>query len=83
MFEQENAFFELHFPALLEKYRDKELVISGDRILGVYDNVRTADAETKKTRKSGTYCIKRVEEDALEPIIVYGAVPVNLADNAL
>jgi hypothetical protein len=80
MFEKENAFFEANFPALLEKYNGKELVIAGDQIVGVYDSIRRADEETQRVRKPGTYCIKRVEEDALEPIIVFGATPAKWGD---
>jgi hypothetical protein len=73
MFEKENAFFEAHFDELLKQYKGKELAISGDQILGVYDGFGEAIDETEKTHPYGTFCVKHVDEWALEPIIVYGA----------
>jgi hypothetical protein len=75
MFEKENAFFEANFPTLLKKYPDKELVISGDRILGVYDNAWDAVQAADKIQKSESVCIKHVDKDSLEPQFIYRAFP--------
>jgi hypothetical protein len=75
MFEKENAFFAANFPALLEKYRDKEIAIFGDRILGVYDTFGEACDEADKRYKPGTVCIKHIDEDALEPQYLFHAFP--------
>jgi hypothetical protein len=60
MYEQENAFYEANIETLREKYMGKELVIAGDKIIGVYDDLGSALDETVKTRPLGTFCIKQV-----------------------
>jgi hypothetical protein len=73
MFEQENAFFEANFPSLLAKYNGKELVIAGDKIVGIYDDLGVACAQADKVYKPGTVCIKHVDADALEPQYLFQA----------
>ncbi|MDR1316692.1 MAG: hypothetical protein LBK13_07445 [Spirochaetales bacterium] len=60
MYEQENAFYEANIDMLRGKYLDKELVIAGNTILGVYDDLGTAVRETVKTHPRGTFTIKHV-----------------------
>ncbi|MDR1179608.1 MAG: hypothetical protein LBK44_03820 [Spirochaetales bacterium] len=45
---------------LREKYLDKEVVIAGDEIIGVYDDLGSALDETIKTRPLGSFTIKHV-----------------------
>jgi hypothetical protein len=63
MYEQENAFYEANRVQLREQYLGKELVIVGDKIIGVYDDLDTAVDETEKTRPLGTFCVKSVPVD--------------------
>jgi hypothetical protein len=64
MFEQENAFYEANREKLRQEYLGKELVIAGDEIIGVYDDLDTAVDETVKTRPLGTFCVKAVPVDS-------------------
>jgi hypothetical protein len=63
MFEQESAFYEKNKNMLREKYLGKELVIVGNEIIGVYDDLDTAVDQTAKTRPLGTFCVKDVPVD--------------------
>jgi hypothetical protein len=63
MFERENAFYEANRAMLRRKYLGKELVIVGDEIIGVYDDLDTAVDTTVKTRALGTFCVKDVPVD--------------------
>jgi hypothetical protein len=58
MYEQENTFYEANKAQFRQKYLGKELVIVGDEIIGVYDDLDTAVDETKKTHPLGTFCVK-------------------------
>jgi hypothetical protein len=55
MFERENAFYEANRKMLREKYLGKELVIAGDEIIGVYDNLDMAIDTTVQTHPLGTF----------------------------
>jgi hypothetical protein len=63
MYEQETTFYEANKAQLRQKYLGKDLVIVGDKIIGVYDDLDTAVDETKKTRPLGTFCVKHVPVD--------------------
>jgi hypothetical protein len=63
MFERENAFYGANREQLRKKYLGKELVIAGEEIIGVYDDLDTAVDETEKTRPLGTFCVKFVPVD--------------------
>jgi hypothetical protein len=63
MYERENAFYEANKARLREKYLGKELVIVGDEIIGIYDDLDSAVDETEKTRPLGTFCVKSVPVD--------------------
>jgi hypothetical protein len=73
MFEKENAFFEANFDTLLKQYDGKELAILGDQIPGVYDDFGDAIDETKKTHPNDRFCVKHVDQWALEPLMILGA----------
>jgi hypothetical protein len=60
MFERENAFYKANRNDLRQKYLGKELVIVGNEIIGVYDDLDSAVDETVKTRPLGTFCVKSV-----------------------
>ena len=63
MFERENAFYEANRETLRRKYLGKELVIVGDEIIGVYDDLDTAVDTTVQTHPLGTFCVKDVPVD--------------------
>jgi len=67
MYEKENAFYRENLGMLREKYPEKELVIVGDKIIGVYDDLGTAFRETIRTRPRGTFTIKHVR---MEPELI-------------
>jgi len=46
---------------LVKKYAGKVIVIKNRTVLGVYDDVPTAVAETKKTHELGTFLVQKVE----------------------
>jgi hypothetical protein len=64
MYEKENAFYGTNRDQLREKYPGKEVVIVGNEIIGVYDDLDAAVDETVKTRPLGTFCIKAVPVDS-------------------
>jgi hypothetical protein len=77
MFERENAFYEANRQLLREKYLGKELVIVGDEIIGVYDDLDAAIDTTVQTRPLGTFCVKDVpvnpeDEDVWIPNFWWG-----------
>jgi hypothetical protein len=65
-FTEENKFYKAHLAEFLEKYPDKELVIVGDKLVGVYDTLSQAIAESRKTYAKNTFCVKHVQKD--EPV---------------
>jgi hypothetical protein len=66
-FGQENAYYKAHLQEFRAKYPDKELVIVGNQLVGVYDKVGDAVAETLKTHKRNTFCVKHVYQPGTEP----------------
>jgi hypothetical protein len=62
MFEKENDFYKAHIDEFRKKYLDKEVVIIGNRLIGVYDSLGTAYEEAAKSYTPGTFCIKHVYE---------------------
>jgi len=60
MLETEHQFYLDNRESLRAKYLGKRVVIVKDKILGVYDSDLEALAETKKTMKMGTFCIKYI-----------------------
>jgi len=61
--ETEWDFFENNRDELVEKYRDKYVVISGERVLAAYDDENTAYFETVKTVPLGSFMIHHVTEE--------------------
>jgi hypothetical protein len=66
-YQRENDFYRDNLAMLREKYPEKELVIVGDKIIGVYDDYGTAIEEAKKTHPLGTFCVKHVR---MEPEMI-------------
>jgi hypothetical protein len=62
LFKQENAFYEANYEMLCREHWDKEVVIVGNQLIGVYDTLGKAIRETEKTYPLGTFCVKHVEE---------------------
>lgn len=58
MFEDELKFFVANQKELVKKYRGKTLVIKGQTIVGVYQNVLEAYLEAQKKCKVGTFMIQ-------------------------
>jgi hypothetical protein len=63
MYEKETTYYEANKVQLRQKYLGKELVIVGNEIIGVYDDLDSAVDETEKTRPLGTFCVKSVPVD--------------------
>jgi hypothetical protein len=60
MFEAENKYYEEHRGELRKNYLDKYLVISKDRLAGVYDTSIIAFKEAMQQFKPGDFMIKFV-----------------------
>jgi hypothetical protein len=58
MFTKELDYFIAHQDELVKKYRDKFLVIIGEKVIGVYDNISEAYWETQKNHELGTFMIQ-------------------------
>ncbi len=63
MLEIEWKFYEDNRDKLVEKYRDKFLVISGDRVIAAYDDENVAFYETVKTIPLGSFMIHHITEE--------------------
>ncbi|MDR1901917.1 MAG: DUF5678 domain-containing protein [Treponema sp.] len=63
MYEREEAFYQANKPDLREKYHGKHIVIVGEEIIGVYDDVGTAYHETIKTVPLGSFMIQEIPEN--------------------
>jgi hypothetical protein len=62
MLEKEWNFYEGHHNELVEKYLNKFVVISGDRVVAAYDNEKKAYHDTVKAIPLGSFMIHRVTE---------------------
>ena len=69
MLEKEFEFYEKNKPELREKYLGKRIVIVGNEIVGVYDNVDEAFSETIKTYTPGSFMIHDVPIDIKDEIV--------------
>jgi hypothetical protein len=69
LFEQALAFYATNKPVIREKYLGKQVVISGDKILGAYDDVGKAYQETIKTVPLGSFVIKDIPENIEDEVI--------------
>jgi len=63
MLENEWEFYENNRVELLEKYRGKYIVISGNKVVSAYDDENTAYFETVKTLPLGSFMIHHVMEE--------------------
>jgi hypothetical protein len=69
MLEKEQEFYERHREELREKYAGKEVVISGERIIGVYNSVGEAYEEAKKNLLPGSFLMKSIPVNAEDEIV--------------
>jgi hypothetical protein len=58
---QEFEYFLANQAELVKKYNGKFIVIKNRAVLGAYDDLATAVAETKKTHELGTFLVQKVE----------------------
>ena len=63
MLEVEWEFYENNREELVEKYCNKFIVISGEKVISVYDDEDTAYFETIKTIPLGSFMIHHVMEE--------------------
>jgi len=63
MFETENKFYQDNRDIIREKYIGKAIAIVGETIIGAYNNIGEAYAETLKSKKPGTFCLKNIPVD--------------------
>ena len=68
-FEKEQAFYEANKTELRSKYAGKRVVISCDKVLGVYDSDRQAIRETTQTMPRGSFMVKYIPIDPKKEII--------------
>jgi hypothetical protein len=69
LFEEALTFYAANKPIIREKYLGKQVVISGDKILGAYDDVGKAYQETIKTVPLGSFVIKDIPENIEDEVI--------------
>jgi hypothetical protein len=69
LFEEALAFYATNKPIIREKYLGKQVVISGDKILGAYDDVGKAYQEAIKTVPLGSFVIKDIPENIEDEVI--------------
>jgi hypothetical protein len=69
VFEQENQYYEENRDELRTKYIAKHLVISKDRLIGVYESVEQAYDDAMKTMTSGSFVIKYLPENPDDEIV--------------
>jgi hypothetical protein len=73
MLETEWEFYEKNRDELVEKYCGKFVVISGNKVVSVYDDENVAYFETAKTIPRGSFMIHHVMEEEevfqLSPLI--------------
>jgi hypothetical protein len=67
--EKEQAFYEANKAELRSKYAGKRVVITNNKILGVYDSDRKALQETTKTLPRGSFMVKYIPENPQKEII--------------
>jgi len=63
MLETEWEFYENNKEELIEKYLGKYIVISGNKVISVYEDENTAYFETVKTIPLGSFMIHHVMEE--------------------
>jgi hypothetical protein len=68
MYEREEAFYQTNKPDLREKYHGKHIVIVGEEVVGVYDDVGIAYHEAVKTMPLGSFMIQEIPENIEDEI---------------
>jgi len=63
MLEAEWDFYENNRDELVEKYCNKFVVISGDKVIAAYDDEKVAYWETVKTIPLGSFMIHHIAEE--------------------
>jgi hypothetical protein len=76
MYEREIEFYEANKLEIREKYLGKQIVISGNKIVGAYDNVGDAYHDTIKTFPLGTFMIQDIPENIEDEIQCLSPVAV-------
>ena len=69
MFEKETEFYIANKNEIREKYLGKRIVIAGDQIIGVYNDVSEAYTETIKTLLPGSFMIKDIPVDIEDEVV--------------
>jgi hypothetical protein len=59
--EKEFEFFVINQADLVKKYQGKFIVIKNEKVIGVFDDLTTAIAETSKKEKLGTFLVQKCE----------------------
>ena len=67
--EKEQAFYEANKTELRSKYAGKRIVITSNKILGVYDSDREAIQATSKTMPRGSFMVKYIPENPKKEVI--------------
>ena len=62
MLHTEIKFYRQHHKGLIAKYANKYIVISGKKIIGVYNSHSEAYTESIKTHELGTFLIQHVTD---------------------
>jgi hypothetical protein len=65
MFERENTFYTAHQAEFQEKYFDKQLVIVGESLWGVYDTMKEAAQNALKHFEPGEFMIHTPAHDGM------------------
>ena len=68
-FEKEQAFYEENRAELRSKYAGKRVVITSNKVLGVYDSDREAMQETVKALPRGSFMVKYIPLDPKKEVI--------------
>lgn len=63
MLEEEYKYFKEHKKELLEKHKNKFVVIKKNELIGVYDSEKEAYEETTKDNVVGSFLIQQCVED--------------------
>jgi hypothetical protein len=69
MLEREFEYYEKNKSAIRDKHLGKQIVIVGERIIGIYDDIDEAYQETIKTYTPGTFMIHDVPVDIEDEIV--------------
>ena len=69
MLEKEFKFYKTNRAEIREKYLGKQIVIVGNQIIAVYDDLEKAYLETIKTYTPGTFMIHDVPENIEDEVV--------------